>query len=388
MSVLCRACCYVLFSLFLASGCTPSATLPPVHEPIDSPAWQQCAGELAKRESIGMIDDLTLDAKTLLCQGVTLAASGKVDEGLEMLTESGVRDKEDHRPHYMAGRILVREGRYEEAISAFKRSATRFPSIEVPAERMGRRLMEEKGTDAAMRFLSIAMERGLCRYGCQGLIAKIHQKTGDTAAAEAMYRKMIAADPGEPSGYVGLAGIKNAGAKYREEATLLRQAKRAKHFGSLNPNQQAGILYSLAFAEYNVNEHTHAAGNIAQAIALQDDRADWYVLAGWIDLKRTRYETALAWFEKAQARNAGLSAAYQGAGDARIALNQLGQAESAYQMARDRDPTSGVIALKLAHVAALQGDKEKAKNFITDATRLDAAGLPADLMDKVTSLLE
>ena len=77
-----------MLSLFIcvsALGCSPSVQLPGVHEPLDSPSWKRCAGELEYRESVGMIDDLTLDSKTLLCKGVAAAARGEVSRLIERL---------------------------------------------------------------------------------------------------------------------------------------------------------------------------------------------------------------------------------------------------------------------------------------------------------------
>ena len=137
----------------LLAGCGPGVKIPPVHEPLDSDEWKRCAGELADRESAGLIDDLTLDSKTLVCRGVVAAGEGKINKAIELLTEAGVRDKEDHRPHYLLGRILAEDGRYEEALAAFERSQERYAEMEVPTERLGRKVMDRDGDEPARNFL-------------------------------------------------------------------------------------------------------------------------------------------------------------------------------------------------------------------------------------------
>ncbi len=369
-------------------SCSPATRIPAVHEPLDSAEWQRCAGELQDREAVAMIDDLTLDSKTMLCQGVTLAASGKVDEGLELLTESGVRDKEDHRPHYLAGRILAEAGRYEEALSAFERSAKRFPTMEVPTERLGRKLLDKSGRDEARLFLKKARERGLCLYGCLGLLARLHHESGDDATAQTIYNEMVKSDPAEPAAYVGLAGIRNKAKKYSEEAAMLTRASQSKHFDALGSSGQADILYSLSFAKYNASNYDDASKTIDQAIALKNDRADWYVLAGWIDLKRNNYEAALTRFEKAVSADERLGAAHTGIGDVQMNKDQPAEAAAAYKRARELDPMNAVIILKLAHATALAGDLAGARNLVDEAAAIDKDHLPPELLARVTDLLK
>ncbi|MCP4605792.1 MAG: tetratricopeptide repeat protein [Proteobacteria bacterium] len=371
-----------------AGACSPAVRLPGVHEAIDSAEWRRCAGELEKRESVAMIDDLTLDAQTMLCQGVVLAAAGKTDEGLELLTESGVRDKSDHRPHYLSGRILAQAGRYEESLTAFSRSAKRFPSMEVPTERLGRQLLDENGAQEARLFLEKARKRELCLYGCKGLLARLLSETGESKQAEAVYKEMIADNPAEPAAYVGLAGLQNKASKHREEADFLEQAKQTKHFEQLGESGQADILYSLAFARYNAREYTAAAAVMERAITLKSDLADWHILAGWIEMKRDRPETAASKFEMAISLNSRLGAAHAGLGDARVAMKEPSKALADYEKARELDPTNAVFVLKLALASALAGDLDRARLLIDEAARLDKEHLPPDLLLKVTDLVK
>ncbi len=372
----------------VAAACGPGVNLPGVHEPLDSKEWKRCAEDLSRRESISLIDDLTLDASTLLCRGVVLAASGKIEEGLELLNEAGVRDKEDHRPHYLAGRILGENKRYEEALTAFERSQARFAEIEVPTERLGRQVREKDGDDAAKRFLLLADKRDLCPYGCQGLLGELLHAAGETDEAEKIYKKMVKADPAEPAAYVGLARIANSRGDHTAESDLLTRATKAGKFSELSKTQQADLHYSHAFSRYNARKFTGAAASMERAFALAEGPADWRVLAGWIQLKLGKADAALSEFDKAVAKDGKLAAARTGCGDALLELGRGPEARAAFEKARELDPADAVIVLKLALVVAVEGDLAGAQVLFDEATRLDSARLPQDLVQKVRALID
>jgi tetratricopeptide (TPR) repeat protein len=220
-----------------------------------------------------------------------------------------------------------------------------------------------------------------------GLLAKLHHKAEDDGKARTVYKKMIKEDPDESGAYVGLAGIENSRGEYKEEARFLQKAIAAGNFKILSPSQRADVHYSLAFAKYNGVEYSDAARAMGDAIALKGDRADWHILAGWIDLKRNRLETALTSFQKAESLDNRLAAAYTGEGDARMALSEPERARRAYQKAMELDPTNTVIVLKLAFAAASMNDLVEAKRLLDEAVRIDKDHLPPDLLKKVTDLL-
>jgi tetratricopeptide (TPR) repeat protein len=371
-----------------AIGCGPSVQLPSVHEPIDSQAWRDCAGEPFDREAMGLIDELSMDHQGMLCQGVVAAASGQTETGLGLLTEAGVRDKKDHRPHYLAGRVLAEAGRYEEALTEFERSTTRFPSIKVPTERLGRNLLEKKGNTEARVFLDAANDRKLCPYGCLGLLARLLHEAKEDEKATAIYEEMVKTDPSEPAAYVGLAGMLNRKAEYVEEAGMLDKAVATEHFKHLGDSQRADIFYSLSFARYNAREFAAAYAGIEKAIEIVDERGDWHVLAGWISLKRDRPVDALLHFEDAAELNPKLAAAYTGIGDAQLVQKQNNEAKEAFAKARELDPTNTVIILKQALATAHDGDLETAARLVDEAASMGKDNLPKEVLTEVTDLLK
>jgi len=125
-----------------------------------------------------------------------------------------------------------------------------------------------------------------------------------------------------------------------------------------------------------------------RALKLQGERADWYLLAGWIELKREQPEAAEAAFENAVSLDPAMGAAHAGLGDALLAANDASGATDAYRTARELDSTNVVYVLKLAHAIAVDGDLVTARELVEEAAELDKEHLPPDLLGKVTDILK
>ena len=110
-------------------------------------------------------------------------------------------------------------------------------------------------------------------------------------------------------------------------------------------------------------------------------------LAGWIALKQDQAAKAIIAFDTAKELDPNLAAIHEGIGDAGLALGNVPGARTAYARAKEIDPTSGVLALKGAHAAAMDRDFEIAKKLLNDAKHMSGAGLPLDLVQKVVDLL-
>jgi tetratricopeptide (TPR) repeat protein len=260
--------------------------------------------------------------------------------------------------------------------------------MEVPTERLGRRVREKDGDDAARRFLLLADQRRLCPYGCQGLLAELHHVAGEIEEAERLYGKMVEADPAEPAAYVGLARVANSRGDHLAESELLTKATKAPKFAELGKQSQAELHYSHAFSRYNARKYAGAAVSMERAFALADGPADWRVLAGWIQLRLGKADLALAEFDKAKAGDGKLVPAHVGRGDALLELGRGPEAKAAFERARELDPADAVIVLKLALAVAVEGDLAGAQALFDDATRLDAARLPQDLVQRIRALID
>jgi tetratricopeptide (TPR) repeat protein len=378
---------FVFIGFTLTVGCLPATQIPGVLEPIDSPKWNQCADELAKRESSAMLDDLTLDGSTRICQGIVLAQEGKTDQALNLLNQAAAADDKDHRPHYLAGRVLAEAGRYEEAISAFERSNKRYSAMEVPTERLGRTIAKKSNPAEATLFLRRANIRGLCPYGCKGLLARYLHELDKDGESEEIFREMVNDDPGEPAGWAGLASIQNAKNDFEGEVNYLEKAIASEHFKDLDQLQQADIYYSLAFAKYNLKVYDLAQTHMDKALSLNPKRADWHLLAGWIALAQNDATKALTAFDNARDRDPHMPAIHAGLGDAELALGNVPGARKEYNLAHELDPTNGIYALKTALTAAMERDFDIAEKYFDIAKNTSGAGLPADLVKELNKLL-
>lgn len=378
----------VLALLPALCACSFSVRLPSVHEPFSSPKWSRCAGELTQRQARGLLDDFFLETKSLVCRAAVSASLGQVDESVELFTEAGVRDKEDFRPYFLAGRVLADSGRFEEALTSYERAARRNSSLSVPTHELGTRALATSGPVAAADFLRKAEARGLCDYECQGLLARTHHAAGQPVEARKVYEQMIRSRPNEPGAFVGLAALENAAGRFQAEAEQLTKARDAAAYKELATAQRAEILYSLAFAQYNAGQFDRAASALSSALELDDSRDLWHLLRGWIELKRDQPEAANAAFRKARSVNRRLPAAWVGLGDAALLEGDTQEALESFQKASELDPTDAVTVLKVAYTQALLGQTTQARELVQHAARLDRERLPAELIEAVSALLE
>ena len=379
----------LIFTALFVVACVPAVEMPGVLEPLNDPKWKQCSDDLAERQEQAMLDDLMLDTQRLICQGVVLAEEGQIDRSMSLFAEAAVKDQKDHRPHYLAGRILADAGRYDEALTAFDRSHDRYPSLEIPTERLGRTIKKTKGPEEAAAFMERAMDRKLCSYGCMTLLAETYHELDKDVFAKPIYEKMTAEEPWEPGGFVGLASLSNAESDFIKEVFYLDKATATKNFVELSPKQQASVYYSLAFAKYNSKDYDGAQTVIDKAVSLDAGRADWQLLSGWINLKRGNAAGAVTAFESAEQIDPNLAAIPEGLGDAKLELQDIPGARTAYNRAHQLDRRNAIVTLKLAHAAALDEDLDIAKKLKKEAVAsAGESGLPEDLLNTVTARIK
>ncbi|MBN2526839.1 MAG: tetratricopeptide repeat protein [Deltaproteobacteria bacterium] len=368
-------------------ACSPPVMLPPVQEPLDSVAWQNCAKDAEERSGRSLLDDMKMDGNYLMCKGVVLSNDpSREDEAVEMLTESALLDKKDYRPYWLSAQVLTRAGRYEEALTHFSRAQKRAPQMEVPTVKLAQMVAEKIGDDEALQFVEKARKRGLCEFSCVGMLADLYHGTGKRDEALKLYEDMIKKKPDDPEAYIGLARIANLNEDFREEAKQLDKAIDAKGFDKLDKDRKASLYHSLAFAQYNAGKYDKAKKSLKKAVRKKES-ADWLLLAGWIELKLDDPAMAQIQFDKAIEMDSKLAAAHAGLGDAAKALGDLNKAEKAYKKAAYLDPTSGLFKLKLSALYIELNDFEKAKIQLDDALKLGATKLPQDLLYQVKNAI-
>ncbi|MBN2802050.1 MAG: tetratricopeptide repeat protein [Deltaproteobacteria bacterium] len=378
---------FPLFLYLSIFGCSPAVMVPPANEPLDSIAWQSCATKATDREGRALIDDLTMDSKTLLCKAVVLAGDEKnIDEAIEMLDEAAVRDKLDHRAYYMAGRILATAGRYEEAFSYFRRSQKRYPQMEVPLLRLAKKVLDANGEDEALRFVEKACKSDNCSFDTNAFLASLYLKVQRVEDAEVLYKKMAKENPDSPIPYSGLAKMSNSTNDFKSEIEYLNSATNSKGFLELSNDNKASMYYSLAFACYNNEDYQQAKEAIDNALQLGDS-ASWYLLSGWIINNLGDPAMASIKFTRAIEIDKKLAPAYAGLGDTNLTLGQTKKAIDAYKQAIFYDPLNPIYKLKLAKSYAKDNNIEQAKTLLSDAIKTGKNNIPQDLIIEVSTAI-
>lgn len=370
-----------------AVACSPPVALPAVQTPLDSVAWENCAADAQARAGRSMIDDMKMDADLLICKGVVMSNDeAKVDEAVEMLTESAVTDKEDYRAYFLSARVLTQAGRYEEALTHFARAQKRNSKIDVPTVKFGKKVIEKYGELEGMVFLDKAKRRGFCGYGCKGMLANLYQRQNRIDDAKELYEEMLDENDGQPEAYIGLALMENSEKNYNKEAKLLKKAMNTKGFETLSKPKRAEVYHNRAYALYNAKKYVDAQKVLDDAVGFKQS-AQRSLLAGWIQLKLGDSAMALIQFEKALDKDKKLAAAHVGVGDASKALGSLNDAQKAYAQAAYLNPLDGVVKLKLAAIYIEKKDFDNAKIQLSDAKKLGTEKLPQELLTDVTDAI-
>ncbi|MCK9523264.1 MAG: tetratricopeptide repeat protein [Proteobacteria bacterium] len=369
-----------------STACTPAVTLPPINEPLQSAAWQNCADEIGARTASSMIDSLKFKGSALICEAVIDAQNGNTDAALDKLNQAAVHDPDDANPHYLSGRILTEVERYEEALTAYERAEKRNTNLAIPTEEMGRRILAQRNDDEALIFLERADRRGLCDYSCQGLLGRLLYRKDRKDEAIRIFDEMIREHPDEPNAHIGIASMRNFDGDFEGESLALTRAIESLGFAQWPEAEQAKVYYSHAFARYNARKYPGAAKSIDRALRVSAP-ADWLLLAGWIQLQLNDAALALVQFDKSIAANARLGEAHVGRGDALMILRRQRDAALAYEAACGIDATHALWHLKHAHALAVIGNTDAAQQAYDRAVARGAENLPGDLFAKVTKLL-
>ena len=186
--------------------------------------WKMAAGKL----------DLWLaahseDARALFDAGYVADVENRTADAEGLYRRAIAADGNAFEAHLLFGLLLAREGKADEARKVLKK-ATTLDAGEDGTELKGRAWRAlarlDSATDAAAASSDLLEAMKLTPETVDDMLmaAEIAEKAGQTAAAEAEYRRAIAKDPKSGEASAGLAHLLIKGKQYTEAEPLLRTA--------------------------------------------------------------------------------------------------------------------------------------------------------------------
>ncbi len=215
----------------VAPGPAQAANVEPVSDGVEQAEaaiaakdWETAAGKL----------DLWLtahpeDGRALFDAGYVADVENRTSDAKGLYRRAVAADGKAFEAHLLLGLLLAREGKTDEARTVLKKTTT-LDAGEDGAELKGRawralaRLDSSTDATAASSDLLEALKLTPETVDDMLLAAEIAERAGQTAAAEAEYRRAVAKDPKSGEASAALAHLLIKGKKYAEAEPLLRTA--------------------------------------------------------------------------------------------------------------------------------------------------------------------
>ena len=228
----------------LASGQAPPATaVPPAPAQPLAQKQEAVSDQVAAAEgAIAHTDWKTAEAKldawlvghpndprALFDAGYVADVQNRTADAIHLYQRSIQADPNSFDPHLLLGILLAREGKLTEARPELER-ATQLdageggPELKARAWRALARIDSGSDPAAASNDLLQALKLSPETTADTLLAASLAEATGQTDAAEAAYRRVLAKDPNSEAASAGLAHLLIKNKQYPEAETLLRAA--------------------------------------------------------------------------------------------------------------------------------------------------------------------
>ena len=193
-------------------------------------------------------------------QAEQLAQAGKVDQAVQLLLNQGIRvAATDPRPYVTLAELLVRAGRYQDALEVLPEMPVAVDS----ALKLELAAVCHCALGDAAAACQAALEAG-GRSRALVVLGTLSARQGNATKAEQLFRQTVAADPGCGSGWLSL-GMLLWGQGYQAEAWQV--LKRAVTVDPLN-REAAQIL---CYMSDRLNQQFDALGIFASALDIHPD---------------------------------------------------------------------------------------------------------------------
>lgn len=287
--------------------------------------------------------DHPTDARALFDAGFVADAQNRLDAAESLYRRAITADPKSFAAHVSLGLLLAREGKREKARPELAEATTLDPGESGPgamAHAWRALATIDRDTNPAEASNDLLQALKLSPQTTEdGLLAAyLAEKTGQVDAAEAEYRRVLAAEPKSEPANAGLAHLLIEQKKYPEAETLLRTALQAlpndpglnaqlalvlagqdkaealpllEELHSAHP-KDAAILRMLAQVRADAGDFAGSDQIYVQLLAAAPDDSDLLIGHGQDLVRETKFADAYAVFDKASQSAPRNAAAWSG----------------------------------------------------------------------------
>lgn len=236
------------------------------------------------------------------------------------------------------GVFYFNETRYEEAEATFQNMLVQYPNHWKANRFMGHVMMRTNRPQQAVNFYLAATNVAPREVSNRYYLAQALFDSGNMENALQQYRIAYQEDANLPAG--GLLNMGQAALQMQDYTTALAAYTAAETRITGNVAVQAQIASSLCAAQAELGDLTNALINCQQAVQLEPTNAMYLGRLGHVLMQANRPADALTAAQNGIQVQPGLSVNHRVAGDAYLALGDMGQARQAYEAALRIDPNN------------------------------------------------
>lgn len=319
-------------------------------------------GTLSNQGGTWVADPVFVEVATRNTQDLPAVRTGDFDDLGGLLVEAfNVRNQADK--HVIFGRDYMRAENYDRAITNFRQALEYDPQMAGAHYYIGQALLEQGQTDAALAELQKAIEKDPAYISAYHTIGTAYLEKGDTLQAKNFFDQLVQSEPNDCDiqvayGYVmanelgevekGIAAFEKAQSlcpenphAYQYYAFALPNERRDEKIaaiktyldlseGEATDPELLEYLFGLYFA---AEQYAEAERTIDQALEADPTDQNLLFYAGYVRDRQSKYQEALAFYDRALAINpdfekahVGRALAYKGMGNEQAYLDALQKA--------------------------------------------------------------
>lgn len=351
-------------------------------------------------------------------------AGGDAETALAQLTTAVELDPKLWRAEMLRILVQLRQRDFDAALAAAQMLIEKYPASPAPHHLTALAQIGKQNPIKARQHWERAVALASDFFVAEVNLAQLDIQSGDLAAAERRYQKMLDRQPGQTDALLGLAALAQRRgeaarslelveqawnsdpsglrpglllvARYRAQGNSDRALVIARELERRHPDHR-GVLYNLGVVQFEagysanairtfeklarlqpntarghallgraylrVDRAADARASFSEALELQHDNTEAHVGLAVVDLKSQRVDSALEHARALQRLHPEMALGYQLEGDVHNVAGETGQAVAAYQQAVKKGPNgTNVMSLYGAHRRA--GDRDEATRVL------------------------